>query len=120
MDERHREHLPQFQPAAKIMSSVTGIHEGLIITDSGRKAVGADFGLPAVNNIPGAECFSLSAEHGRIRVDSASGVQKQLGDIVWLTPRDIGTCANLHDYIHVVRGGVLEAIWGIPARGHYR
>lgn len=120
MDERHREYLPQFQPAAKIMSSVTGIHEGLIVTDSGRKAVGADFGMPAVNNMPGAECFSLSAEHGRIRVGSDSDIQKQLGDIVWLTPRDIGTCVNLHDYIHVVRNGVLEAVWGIPARGHYR
>jgi hypothetical protein len=29
-------------------------------------------------------------------------------------------CANLHDYVHAIRDGRLEAVWDIAARGAYR
>ena len=120
LDQRYRSHRPQFQPAARIMSSVTSLHDGLVIADAGRKAIGSDNGLPVVDNIPGAEVSGLSAEHGSIHLDGSDGAQPELGDTVWFTPWDIGTCVNLHDYMHGVRDGALEVVWDISARGHYR
>ena len=63
---------------------------------------------------------SLSAEHGSLVLDDASNGPLSLDDRVWFTPYDIGECVNLHDYMHVVRDGRLEAIWDVPARGRYR
>jgi D-serine deaminase-like pyridoxal phosphate-dependent protein len=47
-------------------------------------------------------------------------VNLHLGDKVWAIPWDIGSCVNLHDYMHCARDGRLEAVWEIPARGRYR
>ena len=121
MDERHRQTVARLRPAARVMATVTTVPEvGLIITDAGQKAIGADLGLPVVDSIPGAEVRSLSAEHGSLRVDTPLDVQVGSGDRVWFIPWDIGTCVNLHDYIHGVRDGELEVVWDIPARGRYR
>lgn len=119
MDARYARYRPQFRVAARVLATVTSRPEpGTIITDAGQKAVGIDAGLPAVN-VPGATVAAFSAEHGRLRLDSDDG-KLDLGDKVWFTPQDIGTCANLYDYIQAVRAGRLEAIWSVAARGRYR
>ena len=121
MDQRYRPYRPQFEPAARIMGTVTALHDGgVVITDSGRKAIGAENGLPAVDNIPGAQVSGLSAEHGTLVLDASADGRLELGDVLWFTPWDIGTCVNLHDYVHGVRDGVLEVVWEITARGRYR
>ena len=121
MDERYRQHRPQLQPAAKVMATVTSHPEpGLAIIDTGQKAIGVDPGLPAVDGIPGAAAIRLSAEHGILSLEGDADGQLDLGDKVWLVPWDVGACANLHDYIHAVRDGRLEAVWNVAARGRYR
>ena len=121
MDEKYRQHRPQLQPAASVVATVTGVPEdGMAITDGGQKAIGADTGLPSVDNIPGATAPSLSAEHGKLVWEDSSNVHLDLGDKVWHTPWDIGACANLHDYIFAIRDSRLEAVWDISARGRYR
>jgi len=121
MDEKYRAHRKQFRPAVWVLGAVTSLPEpGTAITDAGRKAVGADLGLPGVENIPGATVRHLSAEHGSLILDTSRDNELRLDDRVWFTPWDIGTCANLHDYMHVVRDRKLEAVWDIPARGRYR
>ena len=121
MDLKYRYHRPQFQPAARIMATVTSVPDNeTVLTDSGQKAIGADTGLPSVDNIPGAKVRPLSAEHGSIMPDPSADAQVSLGDKVWSTPWDIGACTNLHDYIHGVRNERLEVVWEIPARGRYR
>ena len=120
MDQRYLESGRPFEAAARVNSIVTSVPEpGTVITDAGQKAVGADTGLPGVEGIPGASVSSLSAEHGSLDLASPHDGQVDLGDIVWLTPWDIGTCVNLHDYIFGVRDGRLEVVWDIAARGHY-
>ena len=117
MDAQLGPYLPQLGHAARVNSVVTGRPEdGLAIVDGGRKAIGSDTGDPLVD-VPGATVKGLSAEHGSIILDS---VQPNFGDRVLFTPYDSAECVNLHDYMHVVRDGRLEAVWEIPARGRYR
>ena len=129
MDGRSLEHRPQFQPAARVMASVISRPEpGLAITDGGAKAVGIDGGLPVLDGVSGTNPASpptvvetlLSAEHGAIRLEADSDAKVDLGDKAWLIPSDVGMCANLHDYVHAIRDGRLEAVWNIAARGAYR
>jgi D-serine deaminase-like pyridoxal phosphate-dependent protein len=121
LDAHYGPHRPQFTPAARVMTTVTSRPEpGTAIADAGQKAVSVDLGLPVAAALPGATVTSLSAEHCRLRLEGATDATLRLGDTFWLTPYDIGTCANLYDYIHAVRDGRLEAVWRVAARGQYR
>jgi D-serine deaminase-like pyridoxal phosphate-dependent protein len=121
MDYRYAQSCPQFKPAARVLATVTSRPEpGTAIVDAGQKAVGIDTGLPIAADIPGATVVSLSAEHGRLRLQDDAESQVMLAEKVWLTPWDIGTCVNLYDHIHAVRHGKLEVVWDVAARGRYR
>ena len=129
MDARHLDCRPRLRPAAHLLASVISRPEsGLAITDGGAKAVGLDAGLPTLDRVSGAdpaypsviEETMRSAEHGAIRLAGGSDTSVGLGDKAWLIPSDAGMCANLHDYIHAIREGRLEAVWDIAARGRYR
>ena len=121
MDEKYRLHRREFANAARVMTCVTSMPEaGNVITDGGRKAVGGDAGNPSIEGLPGAEVRGLSAEHGGIEVDPAVDHGLKLGDRVWFIPMDIAGSVNIHDYIHAIRDGKLEAVWELPARGRYR
>lgn len=121
LDARYSPHRPQFRAAGRVMATVTSRPEpGYMITDGGQKAIGADTGFPSIDNLPNSTVKGLSAEHGSIYFDQTKGVDPKLGDKIWCTPWDIGTCANLHDYIFAVRNGKLEAVWEVSARGRYR
>lgn len=121
MDYRHVASRPQFKPAARVMATVTSRPEpGTAIVDAGQKAIGSDTGLPVAEDIAGASVVSLSAEHGRLHLAEEAQARVALGDKLWLTPWDIGTCVNLYDYIHAVRDGKLEVVWDVAARGTYR
>ena len=121
MDHKYRAHRPELQPAARVMATVGAMHEdGVVVTDGGQKAIGLDTGEPSIDNVAGATLKGLSAEHGSLFLDEAANGRLDIGDKVWFTPWDVGACVNLHDYMHMVRDGRLEAVWDIPARGHYR
>jgi len=121
LDARYAPHRPQFKAAGRVMATVTSRPEpGYMVTDGGQKAIGADTGSPSIDNLPNASVKGLSAEHGSIFFDETDGVNPKLGDKVWCTPWDIGTCANLHDYMFAIRDGKLEAVWEVSARGRYR
>jgi D-serine deaminase-like pyridoxal phosphate-dependent protein len=121
LDARYGPHRPQFTPAARVLTTVSSRPEpATAITDAGQKAVSVDLGLPVAADLAGATVASLSAEHCRLRLEGATTGQLHLGETLWLTPQDIGTCVNLYDYIHAVREGRLEAVWRVAARGQYR
>jgi len=121
MDSGYREHKPQLDTAARVLGTVISRPEsGLAWLDVGQKAISIDAGLPAVDNMAGVTVLSMSAEHGGITLESDVGQALDLGEKVWLTPRDIGACVNVYDYINGVRNGRLEAVWDVKARGLYR
>jgi D-serine deaminase-like pyridoxal phosphate-dependent protein len=129
MDARHRECCPQLRTAARVMTTVISRPESaLAITDGGVKAVGMDGGDPVLHGVSPAREGVLAnatasfagAEHGKLDLSGRAESGIEVGDKVWVVPADIGTCANLHDQIHAVRDGRLEAVWDVSARGRYR
>ncbi len=121
MDQRHSRFLPELKPAAKVLAAVTSLPEpGAAILDTGRKAMGDDYGLPIVAGRDDLEVASMSAEHGKLQWQDDVDVSLNLGDKIWFTPIDIGACVNVYDYIQAVRGGKLETVFGVTARGVYR
>lgn len=121
MDQAHTALLPRLQPAACVMASVTSLPEpGAAILDTGRKAMGEDFGFPTLADFPALQVASMSAEHGKLQWTDDAQVSLALGDKVRLIPLEIGGCVNVYDYIHATRDGKLEAVLDISARGKYR
>ena len=121
VDVRHSAFLPDLKPAAKVLASVTSLPEpGTAILDTGRKAMGDDYGFPIIEGRGELDVASMSAEHGKLLWDDAADIGLSLGDRIWFTPMDIGACINVYDYIQAVRAGTLEAVLAISARGLYR
>jgi D-serine deaminase-like pyridoxal phosphate-dependent protein len=85
------------------------------ITDAGMKALTDDFGLPVVIDPPGWQLTGLAEEHGFLK--RIGGPPLNPGDKVTIVPNHGCTTINLHDQYHVIRRGVLEAVWPIAARG---
>ena len=121
MDHRHSAALPGLVQAARVLAAVTSLPEaGTAILDTGRKAMGDDFGFPVIDGNDELQIVSMSAEHGKLQWDELQDVSLALGDRIWFTPMDIGSCVNVYDYIQAVRKGRLEAVLSIAARGMYR
>lgn len=121
MDHRHSTVLPDLEQAARVLAAVTSLPEaGAAILDTGRKAMGDDFGFPTIDGNDELQIASMSAEHGKLRWDELQDASLALGDRIWFTPMDIGACVNVYDYIQAVRKGRLEAVLSIAARGMYR
>jgi D-serine deaminase-like pyridoxal phosphate-dependent protein len=121
MDARHGQTISTLRPAARVLTTVTSRPEpGTAITDTGQKAIGIDLGLPLVAEVPGISAAALSAEHCRLRLEGDAATAVELGQKLWLTPWDIGTCVNLYDALYAARRDVLERVWPVAARGQYR
>ena len=121
MDVRHSAILPELEPAAKVLATVSSLPEpGTAILDTGRKAMGDDYGFPIIEGRDELDVSSMSAEHGKLQWDDNTDVGLSLGDRIRFTPMDIGATVNVYDYIQAVRGGKLEAVLAISARGLYR
>lgn len=57
----------------------------------------------------------LSEEHGVIRVEP--GERFRVGEKVFVLPNHACVVSNLHDAVHAVRKGRVEAVWRVAARG---
>jgi D-serine deaminase-like pyridoxal phosphate-dependent protein len=89
------------------------------VCDAGQKTMSHDAGPPEVEGRPGVVYRRGSDEHGSLIVDpSALDQPLEVGDVIALLPSHICTTINLHDVMVGVRGGYVEAIWPIEARGH--
>ena len=120
MDGASRSAMPGLRPAARLLATVmTHQEEGLVWLDAGQKATSIDTGLPVVDGIPGASVSRMSAEHGGMVLEEGASWDIDLGSKVWLVPHNIANTVNVYDYIHAVRGGKLEAVWEVDARGRY-
>ena len=121
MDQRHKPALPELEQAGRVLAAVTSLPEpGTAILDTGRKAMGDDYGFPVIDGGDALRIVSMSAEHGKLQWDEAQDAQLALGDRIWFAPMDIGACVNVYDYIQAVRNGRLEAVFSVAARGVYR
>ncbi|MBM3541589.1 MAG: DSD1 family PLP-dependent enzyme [Alphaproteobacteria bacterium] len=88
---------------------------GVAVVDAGLKAMSVDSGLPVVDGVA-AEYIGASDEHGKLRLeDSAEGLK--LGTKLRLIPGHCDPTVNLYDWYVGIRGGRVEAVWPIAARG---
>lgn len=86
------------------------------VVDAGLKALSVDKGMPRVHGLADVEFLRASDEHGVLRVGSGARALR-LGDRVWLIPGHCDPTINLYDWYVAVRGGRVEALWPITARG---
>lgn len=109
--------LPRFEHALFVLTTVMSRPAAdRAIVDAGLKASSVDSGMPAVWQRPGLVYRAASDEHGV--VDIASGAQAPaLGEKLLLVPGHCDPTVNLYDWYVCVRGGRVEALWPITARG---
>ena len=107
--------IPRFEHSLFVWTSVMSRPApGRAIVDAGLKASSVDSGMPRVADIGGAEYIKASDEHGVIQLQGAA---LALGDKLKLIPGHCDPTVNLYDYYVCIRGGRVEALWPITARG---
>lgn len=84
------------------------------IVDAGLKAQSVDSGLPVVFGRSDVKYVKCSDEHGVI--DDPNGVLK-VNDKLRLVPGHCDPTCNVHDWYVGVRGGKVEVVWPVTARG---
>ena len=86
------------------------------IVDAGLKSYSAEKGLPMVHDRPGLEVVGVSDEHGKVAIGPGAPPPR-LGERLLLIPGHCDPTVNLHDWYVAVRGGRVESLWPITARG---
>ncbi len=84
------------------------------ICDAGLKAQSVDSGLPTIFGRDDVEYVKCSDEHGVIA--DPKGVLK-VNDKLKLVPGHCDPTCNVHDWYVGVRGGKVEVVWPVSARG---
>ncbi|MFT4621124.1 MAG: 3-hydroxy-D-aspartate aldolase [Sulfitobacter sp.] len=84
------------------------------ICDAGLKAQSVDSGLPFIYGRKDVEYVKCSDEHGVIA--DPDGVLK-VNDKLKLVPGHCDPTCNVHDWYVGVRGGKVETVWPVTARG---
>lgn len=84
------------------------------ICDAGLKAQSVDSGLPVIFDRTDVKYVKCSDEHGVI--EDLGGVLK-VNDKLRLVPGHCDPTCNVHDWYVGVRGGKVEVVWPVSARG---
>lgn len=104
-----------FENALFILTTVMSkTKPGLAICDAGLKVQSVDSGQPVVSGNDQLSFVKCSDEHGVIE-DPADTLA--LGDKLKLIPGHCDPTCNIHDYYVGVRGGKVECLWPVTARG---
>ena len=109
-----------FRNSLFVLASVMSVPApGRAVCDAGHKSSAIDSGLPTIHELPDVSYVGASDEHGSL-VLGAGASPLALGDKVWLVPGHCDPTINLHDWFVAVRGGRVEALWPVAARGALR
>jgi D-serine deaminase-like pyridoxal phosphate-dependent protein len=110
--------------AASILATVVSTaRPGQMIIDGGSKTFSSDrlggtseivFGR--VVEAPGSVFGKMNEEHGYVDMRKCE-VQFSVGDRVRVIPSHVCTAMNLHECAYGVRGGEVERVWKVEARG---
>lgn len=113
--------LPRFRHALFVLANVMSRPApARAVVDAGHKSASVDSGMPTVWERPGVAYGRPSDEHGVLQLsdDAPAGASlPALGERVRLVPGHCDPTVNLHDWYVCVRGGVVEAVWPVSARG---
>jgi 3-hydroxy-D-aspartate aldolase len=88
----------------------------IAVLDAGLKALAVDSGMPTIWQRPDIRYLSASDEHGKLDVGSETTPPK-LGEKLRLVPGHCDPTVDRYDWYVGVRGGRVECLWPIAARG---
>lgn len=98
---------------ATVMSAA---RPGVAVIDAGHKAVAIESGLPLLHERPRTRYVDASDEHGTLGWEDGE-TPPQLGQKLRLVPSHCDPTVDRHEWYVCVRGGRVEALWPISARG---
>lgn len=111
---------PRFEQSLFVWTTVMSRpNAGRAVVDAGLKASSVDSGMPQVWKLPGVDYVKASDEHG-VLVATPGAAAPALGEKLLLVPGHCDPTVNLYDWFVCVRGGVVEALWPVSARGAVR
>ena len=107
---------PAYEQSLTVLATVMSAPEaGFVVCDAGHKACAIDSGLPRLASHPDVALTGASDEHGNIALPA--GLTLAVDDRLQLIPGHIDPTVNLHDWYVCHRGGIVEAVWPVTARG---
>ena len=107
--------ISEFENALFILTSVMShVKADKAICDAGLKVQSVDSGLPVIFGRDDVEYVKCTDEHGVI--SDPKGVLK-INEKLKLVPGHIDPTCNVHDWYVGIRGGMVETIWPVTARG---
>ncbi len=107
----------EFENSLFVLTAVMSKNRaGYAVVDAGLKAVSVDSGLPLVYERDDLEYVGASDEHGTLKFSGLQG-DVSLGDKLKLVPGHCDPTVNLFDWYVGIRGGRVESVWPIVARG---
>jgi D-serine deaminase-like pyridoxal phosphate-dependent protein len=112
MDGYHVGLEPRFKQATSVMATVISRRSDHIVTDAGKKTVGAS---QAVLKDYDYEISRYDEEHGIFNIDASCPLKT--GDTVELLPGYTPFAVNYFDVYHVVEKGKVTDVWPIIPRG---
>ena len=113
----HGKPVATFRNALFVLATVMSApRAGLAVTDAGHKAVAIDSGMPLVWQRPDIRFTSASDEHGKLEFGPETTAPK-IGEKLRLVPGHCDPTVDRHDWYVGMRGGRVECLWPIAARG---
>lgn len=107
-----------YAPAALVVSRVVSRpHDGVVTCDAGHKTVSADAGIPTCVVVGHPELTPLSPSEEHLPMQSKTSPGPAIGDSLFLLPRHVCPTVNNFDSALIVRGGHIESVEKVSARG---
>ncbi len=106
-----------FRHALFVLATVmSAARPGLAVLDAGHKAVAIDSGMPLVWLRPEVRYTGASDEHGKLEWGTESSGPR-LGEKLRLVPGHCDPTVDRFDWYVGMRGGRVECLWPVAARG---
>jgi D-serine deaminase-like pyridoxal phosphate-dependent protein len=108
---------PPFQQSLFVLSTVmSAARDGIAVLDCGHKGIAVDSGLPLIHARQDIEFAGASDEHGALVVRSGPG-SLAIGETLRLVPGHCDPTVDRYDWYVGMRGGCVEAVFPVAARG---
>lgn len=108
--------LPFRQSLFVLATVISAARPGIAVLDAGHKALPLGWGLPRVVGMPDVKVTSHSDEHGNLAIEGAAR-RPAVGEKLRLLPTHCDPTVDRYDWYVGVRGGRVESVWPIAARG---
>jgi D-serine deaminase-like pyridoxal phosphate-dependent protein len=108
-----------YRPAVLVASRVVSRpRAGIVTCDAGHKAVSADAGVPTCVAAGHAELTGLGPSEEHLPLAVANGESgPETGEVLYLLPRHVCPTVNNFEHALLVRGGEIESVERVTARG---